>query len=246
MYSPLGTPSAGRGLRGSPRFAICFLRSLCLLLLLCLARSAFAQNGPPPAPHPPQALDANVTVFTFGPGQPDKIGIGYNKDTSRAEIEKDLAKLASLAGQAAPSAKITPAKKAGGITLVDAEMSGLTNWSTGEINIDAVAETFRRFGHFRVVVLWFGKFPLKPVEPIERGPLKIHPQASPSSVLYDIWLDQAQARGALPKVYARPAWWQSQAFLWGLTLLVLLLAGLGIALVARAQHRAPVAQHRES
>jgi len=182
-----------------------------------------------------------VTVFTFGPGQPDRIGIGYNKDTSRAEIEQDLRKLASLTGQAAPAMKLTPAKQTGGITLADAEVSGLTNWSTGEINIDAIAETFRRLGHFRVVVLWFGKFPLKPVEPIDRGPLKIRPQASPSSVVYDIWLDQAQARGALPKVYARPAWWQSQAFLWALTLLVLLLAGLGIVLVARAQHRAPVA-----
>jgi hypothetical protein len=151
---------------------------LSVFLLLSLALPVPAQ----------EALDVQITIYSYGGSQPDVMAVAYGQKVPDADIRQDFANLARDLGIAPPKVTIT---REGGIPVGDAELTGLANWTTGAINLDPLIRHFRRFGRFRAVYLFFGNFPLRPVENVDRPPLRIRGSASGNTADYQIWVDQS-------------------------------------------------------
>jgi len=167
---------------------------LTLLLTLWLALPALPLQAQ-------QALDLQVTVFSTGSG-PDTLAVAYAKTPSDEEMRADFNDLAGQLGGASPKLKIT---RDGGITVAEAELSGLTNWSTGLVNLDPLIDTYKRFGHFRAAFFFMGRFPLASRESFTRPPLRVQTRVQGAAVDYEIWVDQSGGvPGELPSVTRKP------------------------------------------
>lgn len=191
----------GNTLHGSPAFRSAprpFSRGRLLpllLLLLCLGgtRPAWAQSGAPPPSPPGKDLDVAATVISYGPGRPDLISIAYDSQTKNAEIQQDFATLAQELGSAPPKVRITRDQQLK-IPQGEAEVAGLTNWSTGAINLDPLIRVLRRFGHFRAGFLFAGgKYPLQQIpQGVNQGPLRVDVlNSTDQSVSYEVWINQS-------------------------------------------------------
>ena len=250
--------------------AACLLYILPGLLSLGIAPHAGAQAGetaPPPvtrapgvvnplAPAPPTAarpgavqpvaarpaIDVQVTVFSYGPGFPDDVAVAYSGTPSDDQIRQDMSRVAVALGIAAPALTVTRSE---GIPAVEAKLFGLTNWGTGAVNLDPLIHAYRRFGRFRVLCLFAGRFPLRSTETIVKPPLRVETRASGGSVSYDIWIDQAAVAPArlttAPEAPpAGPAW-----IIWlaaGAIVLIVVGAVLLVAYIYMNQRRAVTAR----
>src|SRR5688572_1450535 len=77
-----------------------------------------------PARAQPQAIDLQVTVFSMGGGGRDTIAVAYAKTPTDAEIRTDFNTMAADLKAFEPKLKISRDE---GITVAEAELSGLTN-----------------------------------------------------------------------------------------------------------------------
>lgn len=163
-------------------------------------------------PQEPQTPAIQVTIVSNGSGR-DGVAIGYDSAVAEPEARKDLEALARECGSDLKGFKYS--NKAG-IPVVEAKLAGLTNWKTGQVNLDAINRTFRRAPFFRVMGVFEGPFPLRAAAEWTRGPLRIQTQASdiPGQekgsvagriVDYRVWVDQRQGVPAeIPSVFNPP------------------------------------------
>jgi hypothetical protein len=176
-------------------FLACFAS---ILLLIACSQPAVAQ---------PEPTDFVITIFSDG-SSPDRVGIAYKQEAESPEARKaataaaqrDMEELARQMGVAPPKVR---ASYRGGTVGADAELSGLTDWRTGTINLDPLIQTFKRYGHFRVFFFFVGNFPLKSADDVDRPPLRVDATVQGNTVHYEVWIDQS--RGVPnPPSYNRP------------------------------------------
>jgi len=168
-----------------------------LLAVLCLLWS-----GAPASAQAP--LDVSVTIFSDPSGQ-ERVAIGYDKPVPRSQMEQDFQALASQLNLPVP--KLTVSSSAG-IWVAEGELRGLTNWTTGTVNLDALIGTFRRYGRFQVMCLFMGNFPLQTVVNERRGPVEVRTQVNGNSIGYEIRVDQSQGvPKSIPSFNRGAAFW---------------------------------------
>jgi len=207
--------------RGPRRMLLLLLASLPLLFALL---PATAQNR----------LDIQVTIFSEPSGK-ETVAVAYDRKIPRADIDRDLAALAGHLRLPPPALKVTEER---GIVVAEAELSGLTNWSTGTVNLDALINTFKRYGHFQVMCMFLGDFPLRTVENQQRGPVRVETQVNGSTVSYQIRVDQSHGVPKdIPSFNQRDALWPLVLGVVGL-LAVLAACAYLIAYAIRARRRA--------
>jgi hypothetical protein len=159
-------------------------------------------------------------ILTSDGRRQDALAVAYGRDVPDTEIRADFAHLAGILHAPPPEVRIT--RKAG-IPAAEAKISGLTNWSAGEVNLDPLVDTFKRFGFFRLVCLFLGNFPLQSVESFTRPPLRVEVnRTSPNVVNYQIWVDQrAGVPRSLPSTVQRTGWgWKGYVGVAALSLVV--------------------------
>lgn len=155
----------------------CLLPALVALLLA--ATSAAAQKS--------KAQDLWITVFSAETGA-EQVAVAYNEKLPEEEIQRDLAAVAAALKLPPPRVKVT---SEGGIPLAETELSGLTDWRTGAIQLDPFIQTYRRFGRFGITFLFLGNFPLPPLQNIDRPPLRVTAEPHGSAVSFRVEVDQS-------------------------------------------------------
>lgn len=181
-----------------PSALLGFAAALLLAILPASAQQAQRGIALPPADQP-SPWDLYVTVMA-NPNGAEIAGLSYDRTPDKKTIEADVAALAAQLGIEPPTPKIT---SMGGIAAAEIELRGLTNWKTGEINLDAIVRAFKRFDRFHVAFMFLGDFPLASSESLDRGPLQVVTRRSGSSVQYDITVDQSAGEpDELPSVNA--------------------------------------------
>lgn len=164
----------------------------CLAALLLLALSTGLRAQTP---------DLQITLFSEPSGR-ERLAVAYNRAPSEADARAQLDALARRLRVAPRNVRLSTEA---GITVLEAELSGLTDWSTGTVNLDPLVDAFRGFGHFRVTILFFGNFPLRSAESLHRPPVRVQARAGPGSVDYEIWIDQSRGvPDQLPSLRDRP------------------------------------------
>lgn len=208
---------------------------LCLMLVTPLCAPAMAQDAKRPAAPPrpelvlppadqPSPWDVYLTVFS-SPGAPDQIGLSYDVAPEDEVIKKDVIELARSLNQPPPEVSIT---RDHDIAAASFSMSGLTNWETGIVALDAVTRAFQRFDRFHISCVFLGEFPLKSTESLQRGRLSVETRVSGSTVEYDITIAPGQG-GELPSINSPGSETGPNRLLWlvvaGIVILALLAAG---------------------
>jgi hypothetical protein len=160
----------------------CFLGAA--VLMLAVAAPAAAQKS--------KGQDLWITVFSAPTGA-EQIAVAYNQKVPEARIQQDLAEVAAALKQPAPRVKVT---SGGGIPLAETELSGLTDWRSGAIQLDPLIQTYRRYGRFGITFLFLGNFPLPPLQNIDRPPLRITVEPHGSAVSFWVEVDQS---GGVPE-----------------------------------------------
>lgn len=173
-------PGSRRGLAPAPRLL------LALLVFILLA----------PRPAAAQDLDLQITVFSTGAG-PDQVAVAYSTPPPEVEMSRHWAILAKDLAIPPPKPRVTRDQ---GITVAEAELPGLANWTTGIVNLDPLVDAFKSYGHFRVMFFFMGKFPLASAESINKPPLRVQARVSGATVQYEVWVDQT---GGPPKQLPR-------------------------------------------
>jgi hypothetical protein len=148
------------------------------------------------------AIDIAVVVFS-SPADGDRISVAYTGKPKAEDIKQDFATLAAELGLAKAVPKISREPLVRGaeeITAGEAKVSGLTNWSTGAVNLDSLIQTFRRYGHFRATFFFQGNFPLQSPSPqVNNPPVRVQARVSGATVDYEVWIDQSKVgTGRLP------------------------------------------------
>jgi hypothetical protein len=164
-----------------------------LLLLLLPVGSAQAQSRPgtPPA-RPAGALDLQVVVVSRA-GAPDDVGIAYATPEADEQIKQDFGEIARELGNAAPKVEITrPEKGKKAIPAARGQLTGVTNWQTGTINLNPFISVLRRYGHFRANFVFLGNYPLKSLGSFNQPPVRVVERVDGNSVAYEIWVDQSK------------------------------------------------------
>jgi hypothetical protein len=156
-------------------------------LLLCGAPAAWSQA--------PQ--DIVIPVIASGPG-PDHVGIAYNRKLPDEQLRQDIAAVASNLKIGPPRVKL---RSSGRDRLVEAELTGLTDWKTGAVNVDPILQAYRRYGNFRVLFMFLGEFPMPAPRNVDEPPLRVEMKVQGSVIDYRITIDQSNGvPGALPMV----------------------------------------------
>jgi hypothetical protein len=153
------------------------------LLIACLASPSRAQEN----------LDLQIVIISTGSGT-DDIAVSYGTKPSREQVEADFAQIAERLAVPTPKVKIATVQ---GITSAEAKIAGLTNWSTGVVNLDPLVWAFRRFGFLRVMCLCMGSFRLtSPTGNETRGKVRWETQqqstGASTTIDYKVWVDQTQ------------------------------------------------------
>lgn len=172
---------------------LAFVLSLALLLLSLPSLLA----APAEAPGGPNADVRVITVFSDGLGT-DRVGLAYDKILSAAEVQQDFANLGAALHHAPAIPRI---KTEAGVSTAEAEVSGLVDWNTGVVNLDALIRTFVRFNHFHVYCLFSKSFPLQSTDPIRNGPVTVlvHRDEKNGTVTdFEVFIDQSQVNPAHP------------------------------------------------
>lgn len=196
--------------------------------------SASAPAAPPAPPSPPASTPEvafQITIISRGTGR-DEIAVGYGKPTKAAEAKGEMQALAETLGSTVEGLKVTTDA---GITVAEAKLTGLTNWKTGQVNLDVLNQAFRRARFFRIVCFFFGPFPIRAPATWVQGPLRIQTQTqefTPAQgavgriVDYQIWVDQSRGIPArLPTVYTRT---QKPGVPWLLVAVAVVAVGCGV------------------
>lgn len=175
-------------------------------LLLTVPLAGHAQSRPPavtgqvPAR---QTIDVAVTIVSSGTA-PDEISIAYGEPTAEEQIKQDFRVIASELATAPPVVKVQQ-DQASGFTTGDARIPGLVNWKAGTVNLDALVQGLKRYGHFRVLCFFQGNFPMPTPGQIVRPPLRIETAVSGGLVDYRIWIDQSRGvPKSVPSVKGNP------------------------------------------
>jgi hypothetical protein len=199
-----------------------------------------------PAAPPPESLNLQVTVFST-PAGPDRIAVTYDGDPGNAGMQPDFDALAQALGSAPSTLKITRRE---GATAAEAKLSGLANWTTGAVNLDALIRTFRRFGHFQVLYFFGGNFPLQPqsAESVSRPPVRVQAQVNGSIVAYEVWVDQSRGVPDPARLSTVPAGGDSGWIRWAAVLACVVVVSGGVFLIVTAllaRRRAETAREGE-
>ena len=167
----------------------------------------------PPGPGP-QKSELMIVIMSI-PNLPDSIGVTYNDDPGDDQVKKDLKEVARVLGSEAGPIDIT---RRAGYPSGETNISGLADWHTGQVALDPLIQAYRRYGHFHVVYMFGGSFPLKAAEQFAQGPIRVEPHvqdtgnAAPGNAVqrgltvdYEIWVDQKNGPPKnIPSVGARP------------------------------------------
>ncbi len=162
-------------------------------LLLAAPLAGYAQSPPPAtAGQVPtrQLIDVAVTIISTGTA-PDEISIAYGAPTAEEQIKQDFQVIASELATAAPPVNVQR-DESSGFTTGDARIPGLVNWKAGTVNLDALVQALKRYGHFRVLCFFQGNFPMPTPGQIVRPPLRIETAVSGGLVDYRVWIDQSR------------------------------------------------------
>jgi hypothetical protein len=119
-------------------------------------------------------------------------------------------------------------------------LTGLTNWTAGTVNLDAIVRSYKRIKHYRVMGLFAGNFPLVSADKMVRPPVRVEPTVSGNTVLFDVWVDQSHGVPTqVPSLAMRkkePGWRTAAGIA---AVLAVLIGGLGlIAYVVFSRRRA--------
>lgn len=166
-------------------------------LLVLLAAFAGEGRAQPPAGAPPavEPVDLQVLVIARS-GGPDVVAVSYGQPVADAQVHEDYQNLA----RALNHARVTPAIKHSPATdqlpaSVEAQaiLSGLVNWQAGQLNLDALLQTFKRYRRVNVVFWFETPFDLRwPRGGGTRGPLRWQlDSADRHTAKYDFWIDQS-------------------------------------------------------
>lgn len=189
--------------------------------LPAIAQAPANRTAPTGRPASRPAIDIAVTILSDGVGT-DEIAIAYGKQMQAEEVKQDFAALAAELATTAPKAKVA-FDRGTGFTTGEAELTGLVNWQTGQVNLDALVRPLRRFGHFRVLCFFNGPFPTPTPGTIVRPPVRIETAVSGGLVDYRVWIDQSQGvPQSLPSV--APATGPDWKLVVGLTAIAIVLA----------------------
>ena len=74
---------------------------------------------------------------------------------------------------------------------VETQLTGLTDWRTGAINLDPLIQAYKRYGRFRVAFFFMGAFPMPAVQNIDRPPLRVEMRVERNTVDYRVTIDQS-------------------------------------------------------
>ena len=169
-----------------------------LLLLLTLSLSPARAQGSAPAPsqaapaaQPVPALDVQVVVVSR-PGTADEVGIAYATPEADEQIKQDFGEIAHELGSAIPKVEITRPKKGAKIPAARGQLTGITNWQAGTINLQPFVQVLRRYGHFRANFVFLGNYPLQSLGNFNKPPVRVAEQVGQNSVAYEIWVDQSK------------------------------------------------------
>ena len=210
-----------------------------LLAVIVAPGIARAQNAPAaPTPETPKGPTAvYLTIFSSGTG-PDELGVAYEGAVTKVEIQQDFAALQRALGVPEQAPEVSTKDGIGG---GKANLTGLTNWQTGEVNLAALAQAFRRFGTIRVFAGFSGNFPAKQVTEIPSPKSRVLTQVGGNIVSYEIVVldptGKSDATGFLglpPGKSGRP--WLLPALI---VLFVGLIAGLVVYLVLSRKRPEP-------
>jgi len=140
-------------------------------------------------------VDLQVLVIARS-GGPDVVAISYGQPVTDAQVHEDYQNLARALNHArvTPAIEHTPAQR-GLPASVEAQaiLSGLVNWQAGQLNLDALLQTFKRYRRVNVVFWFETPFHLRwPRGGGTRGPLRWQlDSADRHSAKYDFWIDQS-------------------------------------------------------
>jgi hypothetical protein len=148
-----------------------------------------------------EPVDLQITLFSNG-SDPDTIAVAYRTRASNAQVKQDIENLARELGMQPPKVRITRDE---GVVAGDARVTGLTNWSQGTVNLDALIHTFRRFGRFRVSCFFMGNFPMRPDGNIERPGLSVQVTANGNTLDHLVSVDQSSGTPARLPTVAPPS-----------------------------------------
>ncbi len=125
-----------------------------------------------------------------------------------------------------------------------ANLAGLTNWQTGEVNLAAVANTFRRFGTIRVMGLFQGNFPAKQITEIASPKARVSTQMGGAAIMYEIVVEDPTGKDEAPPLFGFTR--GNGGVNWALPALLVvlagLIAGLAVYLVLSRRRSAPAPQ----
>jgi hypothetical protein len=178
-------PSIGRALRILRRL----IPLLSLLPFVLAALPAPAQrNAPtPPAPAQQDAPDLFVTVFSE-PGK-DVVAVAYSDKAPAERIKQDFAEIARNLGAGPPRVKVTVSQ---GVPAAEATFTGLTDWTTGAVNLNPLIQAYKRYGRFQASFFFLGSFPTGTLENFDRPPLRVLAERNGNVINYRVSIDQSQ------------------------------------------------------
>lgn len=158
-----------------------------LAALILVAYPAAAAPDPPPP-----TLELQLIVVSTG-AAPDQLAVAFATEEPDSQIKQDFAAVAQELGTAVPKTRISRKDVRGKpIPAAQAEMPGLTDWTTGAVKLDPLIKVFRRYGHFRVSYIFVGAFPIRPMGNVSQPPVRVTERISGNSLSYEIWVDQSK------------------------------------------------------
>jgi len=86
------------------------------------------------------------------PGQPEDVGVAYDRAPPSDAPRQDLEKLARELGAPAPKVIVDR----GRTVTAEARLPGLVNSTTGDVKLAAVVRAFGRFNRLRLSCFFFG------------------------------------------------------------------------------------------
>lgn len=207
--------------------------SVPLAALLLVPAGAVVPKAPPKP-----IVDLQLIVVSTGKA-PDQLAVAFATEEPDSQIKQDFAALAQELSIATPEVRITRRDVRGKpIPAAQAELPGLTDWTTGTVKLDPLIKVFRRYGHFQVNYLFIGTFPMRPTGNVTQPPIRVAERISGNSVSYEVWVDQSKGvPDTVPSVSSKA---DPRKLIVGLIFLLLVLAGSVFAIlhVMKQQRRA--------